>query len=379
MSRCLVVLVFTALLGACAADPPRIPPTELGSIDRSVPVESLWSRSLDDAGRGRFEPLVTESAVTVADGDGNVVSYSREQGTTLWSQDLDMRLISGVGGNDDTVFVSGSDGAVIALDATDGTERWRTRASSDVLAPVVLAFDTAIVRSADGRVVRLDLEDGEERWSGSWTPPALTINGYSRPLVVDGGVLVGLDDGRIVALNSSNGRTIWESVLSRPEGSSEVERMVDVDADISVDGDGIYVVNFQGRAARLEPARGSIDWAVPMSSTHAIAIGDDRVIVVDVDGELHALDKSSGSSLWVQSGLRGRFPSVPAVVDGAVVVGDFEGFLHVLDVATGELVGRRDLTDGAIRARPEGNRDSLVVQSREGEIRVLRLAPGGAS
>lgn len=368
------VATIAILLGACAADEPPIPPTELTPVSVAVPIVRVWSRDLDDAGRGRFEPLVSSTTVTAADEDGRVARYDRQTGRPIWRVDLDQRLVSAVGGNEEFLFVSGIDGVVIALNAADGDELWRAQASSDVLAPVVLAFDAAIVRSADGRVVRLDLEDGSERWSSSWTPPALTINGYSRPLVVDGGVLVGLDDGRVIAINTVNGRVIWEAVLSRPTGRSEVERMVDVDADIVVDSAGIYAVNFQGRAARLEPVRGGIDWAVPMSSTSGLDISVERLVVVDDEGHLHGLDKNSGSTLWTQELLRGRRPSTPKLVDDLVVVGDFEGYLHILDARTGEITSRSKLTDGAIQVRPIGDRNSLVVQSIEGEIRVLRLA-----
>jgi len=137
---------------------------------------------------------------------------------------------------------------------------------------LVAGFEAAVVRSADGRVVVLELDDGSERWIQSETPPALTLNGYSRPLLVSGGLLMGLDDGRVVALELATGRLIWETVLSVPSGRSEIERLVDIDADIAIDNEGIYVANYQGRAARLEPARGQIVWSSAMSAGAGIAL-----------------------------------------------------------------------------------------------------------
>lgn len=375
MRRIVTAIACLLALAACSSPAPRIPPTALTSIESSVPIEVIWTRSLDGVGRGRFEPLVDANTVTVADRRGRVARYARDTGERLWVQNLGMGLASGVGGDGSLVLVAGGDGRVVALEPGDGTERWRTQVSSEVLTPVAAGFGTVVARSADGRLVRLDAADGSEEWSSSWTPPALTIVGYGRPLVVDGGVLLGLDDGRVVALNSGNGRVIWETVISRPTGRSEVERMVDVDADITIDGDDIYVVNFQGRAARLEPARGATAWAVPMSSTAGLAVGEELLVVVDAEGELHGLDKTSGATRWTQSALRGRLVSSPNVVDELVVVGDLDGFIHVLDLETGEFLGRRDVADGAISARPFGDRNSLVVQSEEGELRLLRLAP----
>jgi len=140
-------------------------------------------------------------------------------------------------------------------------------------------------------------DDGTERWSQSNTPPALTLNGYSRPLLLDGGVLVGLDDGRLLALNTNSGELIWESVLSVPRGRSEVERLVDIDADIAIDDEGIYVANYQGKAARLEPGRGQIVWSTPLSAGSGIALNDVGLIVINEDDSIIKLDKETGQQL----------------------------------------------------------------------------------
>jgi outer membrane protein assembly factor BamB len=172
-------------------------------------------------------------------------------------------------------------------------------------------------------------------------------------LLLDGGVLTGLDDGRLLAMNLANGRLIWESVISLPSGRSEVERLVDVDAELRVDSSAIYVVNYQGNAASLEPVRGQLIWSVPFSSTVGLELSGHQLIIVDDEDVVHALDKSNGQELWSQAALRGRRLSPPAVnAKGDVVVGDFAGFIHVLSGDKGELVGRNRLGDERIVTRP---------------------------
>lgn len=360
----------------CSADPPRIPPSELTEFAPKAQLDTRWSTTLDEAGTGRFEPLVTATSVYAADAEGRVERLALVDGQRVWRVELDTALLSGVGGDDDAVYVAAGDGRVVALDATDGSERWRARASSDVLVPVVSGFGALLVRSADGRLAALDPADGSERWSGSWTPPPLTLHGYSRPLLLDGGVLIGLDDGRLLALDSSNGRPLWETELTRPSGRSEVERLVDIDADVLVDNDGIYVVSFQGRAARVEPARGQVVWGVPMSSTSGLALGDDTLYVVDDESVVHALDKATGTTLWRQEAFRGRKLSAPLHVNDRLLVGDLEGYLHALDTVDGSIAARRRPAKSAIRVRPAGDAQHLVVQSVGGRVAVLRLADG---
>ncbi len=372
-----VVGLAGLLLAACGAVPPRVPPSELGDIEPSVAIAERWSERTGGARRGRFDPLVTDDAVYAAAGNGEVTRLERETGRTVWEVDLDVELSSGVGGDDERVYVATGDGMLVALSVEDGTEAWRTRTSSEVLAPAAAGFGALAVRSADGRVVALDPDTGTERWSASWTPPALTVYGYGTPRLLDGGMLVGLDDGRLVALDTRNGREIWTSSLSVSSGRSEVERLVDLDAEVALDDAGIYAVNYRGRAVRLEPARGEPVWSVPMSSVSGLVLAQDVVVIVDDESVVHGLDKATGREVWTQDALRGRRLSPPALTGEVAVVGDLEGYVHALALADGALVGRARPARSAIRARPVGDADSLVVQAEGGRVIALGV-PAGA-
>lgn len=370
-----LLLLGLLALGGCASEPPPVPPAELRPITTEVQPLRLWSASIGEADRGRFEPFRDADSLYVADGRGRVSSLSLDGGMRRWRRDLDVRLSSGVGGHDGQLYVSDIDGVVHALNAETGESLWQTAASSEVLVPVAANADVAVVRSADGRVVALDPADGEEQWTVSNTPPALTLNGYSQPRLLPGGVLVGLDDGRLLALNANNGKLIWESVISVPSGRSEVERLVDIDADIALGDAGIYLANYQGKAARVEPARGQIVWSVPLSAGSGIALREDRLVVIDEFDTIHLLETASGQILWSNDTMPGRRLSPPAFTDaGDIVVGDVEGFLHVLDSNTGEITGRIRLSDEPIVARPLGVDGSIIVQAVDGKIAAYRFA-----
>lgn len=352
-----------------------MPPAALKATTAEVNLVRLWSSKAGEAGRGQFEPLVMDDQVIVANRRGKVSSFARETGMRRWTRELDVRLNSGVGGDEGRLYVSDVDGIVHALDATDGKTLWQAAATSEILVPVVAGFGLVIVRSTDGRVVALDPTDGNERWSLSNTPPALTLHGYSRPKLLSGGVLVGLDDGRLLALNTSNGKLIWEAVISVPTGRSEVERLVDIDADIVLDNEGIYLANYQGKAARLEPSRGQIVWSVPLSAGSGIGLREDSLIVIDDSDTVYRLDKQNGQTLWSNDTMPGRRLSPPAFTPaGDIVLGDVEGYVHVLDFATGTIIGRKRLTDEPIKARPMATDNAVIVQATDGVVAAYRFA-----
>ncbi|MGQ7844846.1 outer membrane protein assembly factor BamB [Granulosicoccus sp. 3-233] len=373
--RLLACLAGMLAVAGCASEPPPVPPAELKATTAEVQPLRLWSAKVGEAGRGRFEPLVTEDHIVLANRRGRVTSLKRDGGMRQWRAELDTWLNSGVGGDDQHVYVNDVNGVVHALDAATGEALWQTAASSEILRPVSAGFGVVVVRSTDGRVVALEPEDGSERWSVSNTPPALTLNGYSQPRLLNGGVLVGLDDGRLLALNMSNGKLIWETVVSVPSGRSEVERLVDIDADIVLDDEGIYLANYQGKVARIEPGRGQIVWSVPMSAGAGIALQEDSLIVIDDKDTVHRLDKQSGQILWSNDTMPGRRLSPPTFTPaGDIVVGDVEGYVHVLDLNTGTLVGRTRLTDEPITARPIATDDAVIVQATDGLVAAFRFA-----
>jgi len=360
-------------LVACETAPPKVPPTELTEFKASRQVTRNWSARINESRVKGFAPHVTDEHVFVADREGNVVAYRRDSGKVEWDRLLDASLGSGVGGDDTHVYVATIDGEVIALRASDGADVWREAVSAEVLVPVTTGFDVVIVRSADGRLVALSGDNGAMLWSASYPPPALSVYGYSKPVLLDSGVLVGLDDGRLVALNRQNGREIWSSTISVPSGRSEVERMVDIDAAILLDESAIYLVNFQGKLTRVEPVRGQSEWSLPLSSTRGLALFEELIVVVDDDSSVYGIDKSSGRELWRQDSLRGRRLTAPTSLSDGVVVGDFEGYLHVLSHTSGELVSRHRLSDAAVRAAPVVRDNTLYAQASDGTLRSLDI------
>lgn len=371
----LYAVASVLFLAACASEPPPVPPAALTATAGDVQLLRIWTSKAGEAGRGLFEPLVVDDQIIAANRNGLVTAFAKDTGIRRWRKDLNVFLTSGVGGSADLLFVSDVNATVHALDSSTGEPKWQSQASSEVLMPVVAGFGVAALRSADGRVATLELEDGSERWSQSETPPALTLNGYSRPLLLEGGVLVGLDDGRMLALDMASGRLIWETILSVPSGRSEIERLVDIDADIVIDDEGIYVANYQGLAARLEPARGQLVWSSPLSAGSGIALNDTGLIVIDEDDTVIKLDKATGVELWKNDTMPGRRLSPPAFTpQGDIIVGDVEGYLHVLDADTGESLGRARPANKPIIARPLRIEDTVYVQASNGVLAAYRFA-----
>ncbi len=378
---CLAFLVSTLL--ACASDPPTTPPAALTSVKSTVPLSKSWSVAVgkeDESPANGFSPFLDDKHIYAASSDGEVVSVDQNKGTVVWRRKLETRLVSGVGGdsvgadNEGNVYVATREGEVIALSKADGSTRWTFVMASEVLVPVSASDGLAVARAADGRVTAIDANSGEQIWSATFEPPALTITGYSQPLILNNGVLVGLDDGKLAAMSLDRGQLLWLSVISYPSGRSEIERLVDVDANILVDDAHIYAVAHQGKLAQVEPARGNLNWSVDFSSTAGMTQSAERLFLTDSDSHVAAVDKSSGEVLWSSDKLIGRSLTKPVLIgSNAIAVADFEGYVHALSRDDGRLIGRVKALGSAARGNPQVQGNTLYLQSEEGGLVAVRV------
>ena len=341
---------------------------ELPEIKASVTLRTLWQVSAGGAGDAVFSPAIANGSVFAAAADGNVSRFDSTTGRQIWRVSSGERLSSGVGSDGDLVVVGTSKGDVIAFNG-DGVLIWKARVTSEVLAAAVVTGDLVIVRSADSRIYGLNAKDGKRRWIYQRATPTLAVRSPSGVSLLRGNLYAGFSGGKMIALTASNGGMRWESTVSVPKGATEIERVTDVVGLPFTSDREICAVAYQGRIACFDSNNGTVLWARDMSSTSGVG-GDSRVILVSDDkGGVHALDRSTGNSLWKQDKLFLRNLSAPLSLGAQVVaVADIQGFVHLLSRESGAFVGRIATDGSAISTNPIMFDRGILVQTRNGNI-----------
>ena len=158
-------------------------------------------------------------------------------------------------------------------------------------------------------------------------------------------MFAGTAGGHLLALDVTTGNVGWDATVASPKGATELERIADVTSLPFVDERQVCAVAYQGRVACFDIIRGDLLWSRDLSSLAGLA-GDERnLYVTDDKGSVHALDKTSGASVWKQDALTERRIGGPQLVGNFVGVVDVEGYLHLLARSDGAYVGRL-ATDG---------------------------------
>jgi outer membrane protein assembly factor BamB len=120
--------------------------------------------------------------------------------------------------------------------------------------------------------------------------------------------------------------------------------------------------------ACFEILRGTLLWSRDFSSLAGIALDNRYLYLTDDKGSIHALDKSTGASVWKQDKLAVRFPSGPVLVGDYLGVVDGEGYLLLLDRGDGNLVGRVATDGAAALSQPIALGDAAIWQSMAGNL-----------
>jgi len=353
------------------------PPAELTEFEPLVAVEVVWDRSAGSGTDKRYlklRPAVHGTRVYTADRPGRVRAFDALTGEKIWETDTDVPIAGGPGASEALVLVGSSDGEVVALAAEDGAEVWRARVSSEVLAAPQAAEGVAVARTIDGKLFGLDADDGARLWVYDRTVPVLTLRGTSTPAIARGMAIAGFDSGNLVAVSLGNAQLVWESRVAVPRGRSELERMVDIDAEPVIEGDTIYVATYQGRVAALDLATGDTLWRRDMSSHSGLAIDLRNVYVTDESSHVWALDRYNSASVWRQTRLQARQLTSPAVVDGYVVVADLEGYVHWLRREDGQFAARVRVGKDPIIAPPVAAEGLVFVYTGGGTLAAMRVA-----
>lgn len=247
--------------------------------------------------------------VVVATGDeGRVWGLDAENGTPVWTDDLEFPTFGNpltVGG---TVVIGDQRGRVTAYEIRTGARRWQQEVSGPVRGGAASNGQVIVITGEHREVLAVDLE-GREQWRvqvRSGGPGGDEARLWNAPTIVGDLVILGLlhDDTyiepRMIALDVSNGQVVWEATDSagiKTEWGSIRSSPAAV-GDLLVYGEG-----YGNWLVAVDTATGQTRWSVPTGAfcyPHwpSPAIVGDQVILPRHDGGLYAVSLSNRELVW---------------------------------------------------------------------------------
>ncbi len=319
----------------------------------------LEYKPFEPAGPG-IDPLT--GMVVALTRDGYVQAYAAD-GKELWYHQGKGPYLGPPAVGDGLVFVAGIDGKIHAFDAARGEERWTYSLREEFGAQPVVAGDLVYFATLEGTLLALDARTGNWKWHFRREPSGkFLILGVGRPAVVDGVVYQGFADGSVVALDALTGAVKWDRKVGRGT-------YPDVDADIQVSKDRVFVASYGGQVAALDRANGTPIWEARAPDAYKARLDGDTLVVVTTK-DVVAFDARSGKQLWTFAH-EGSPLADPLIAKGLVLVPIGKGLL-VLDKKTGKKLRFFTRGTGATGA-PAILGKRLYLLSNAGELIAVDL------
>lgn len=353
-------------------------PIPLKKIEPKVAFKQQWMESVSPRSKQptelyKLKPALFGNAVYTASATGFVQARDQQSGRLIWSKDVKIGVASGPMVNEKMVVVGSNEARVVALDRGTGRLLWQTPVSNQLLAPPIITNGKVLAKTIDGQLYAFNAYTGKRLWRYTHGAPNLILRASSAPVVSDSLVISGFADGKVDAVDLNSGRLEWQRNITYASGSSEVERLIDIDATPVVRGGQVYVVSYQGEVSALSLKDGHVMWQRKMSAYRDMAVTVNAIYVVDAKSQVWALSRQNGMVLWSQKSLINRMLNAPTISRFGIILSDRFGFVHVLSKLTGEEIARDAVSSQAFDSAPVVKGSSIYLLQDNGVLTKLNM------
>ncbi len=363
-----VSLLFAVIALTACASSDKTKMAELGPNPATLAVKSAWTGSV---GVVSF-PLdirAMGSNLYVASSDGVVAEIDGRTGGDVWRSTIKAQISAGVGSDGRYSSVVSRNNELIGLDA--GREIWRQKLPAISLTAPFVAGERVFVLAGDRSVTAFDAATGRRLWQQQRAGDSLVLQQGGVIFAVGDTLVAGLG-GRLVSMNPQSGSVRWETLVANSRGTNEVERLVDLVAGVSRNGDQVCVRSFQSAVACLDAVRGTSLWNKNAVGYTGLGGDAETVFGTESDGTVVAWRRTDGDRLWSNDQLKHRVLTTPLSIGRSVVVGDSAGFVHFLSRDNGATLNRMPTDGSAVVAGPVVVGQTVVVVTRRGGIYGFR-------
>ena len=286
------------------------------------------------------------------------------------------------------VFVASGYRVVTALDQATGAVLWTTPVDVPIHGAPTVSGSRVFVVDVENQIAAFDVNTGQQDWSYRGIPEPARILRASSPAVTGDTVIAPFSSGELVALRASTGQSLWNQVLSRTSRTSALSEIRDIAGRPVISRGVVYAVSHSGQMAAIDVRTGQPKWELPIAGVNAPLPVGDVVYIVSKNGELTVINRESGQVYWTrdlnegrarkEGGFLGFFDRVvtpewsgPLLASNRLLLVNSDGELVALDPKTGAQTATLRLGGPAYIA-PAAYNGALYVLTDRGQLVSIR-------
>ena len=353
--------------------------------------KKLWST---DAGRGsrydlplNAQPIVAEDKVFTLDTKATLYAFSAETGKKLWSQDVGSEkekedvITGGVAYAHGALFVTNGYDEILAVSPQDGSILWRkTLPSPSRAAPSILS-GRVYITTIDSRLIALNATDGSSLWEYRGVGETASLLGAASPTVNQNTVIGVFSSGEITALRVENGSVAWSDNLSnlRSYGGG-LESLSDITALPIMDKGLIIAMSYNSKIAAIDERTGMRVWQREIGGTHTPWVTGNALFVLSAENQLIGMNITNGSIFWITE--LARFEdeknmedpiqwSAPIMAGNRLILASSHGYMIEISPHNGEVLRETKIKE-KVQLSPAIANNTLYMLSETGKLTAYR-------
>lgn len=314
-------VVDPALEGVTVVLPPAIANAEWsqvgGAASKSyghlqlaeIPTKVWEAKIAGSSNRERLaaSPVVGGGKLFVEGTDGKIHAFDKKTGAEIWSRgeeemDDDMRPSAfggGVSYDNGVIYATNGAGEVKAKNADTGERIWKVKPAGPLRGSPTIAFGQVYVMTQDNQIIALDATNGDTLWNRGGSTAQSGVFGVAAPAAGQGTIVAGYSSGELSAYRYENGRELWADALARTNISTQVSSLTDIDADPIIDSGRVYALGQGGRMAAYELVTGQRIWELNLAGISTPAIAGEWIFTLTDDARLLAIARTNGRVRWI--------------------------------------------------------------------------------
>ena len=244
---------------------------------------------------------------------------------------------------------------------------------TELASPILSVNNLYLLKLDNDDLYLIDPASKDIIWKSESQNIPLRSKGASMPLVQNNTVYIARDNGSLSAYDQTNGTLKWFTIISSRSGRNDLESQRDAEMNILVSNDRLFYGHYQGEIAALDLSSGDIVWSSPLSFINNISIHSSSILGSTTSNVLVSLDKASGFINWKSE--VNKDITEPFIIDKIVMIFSTDGTLFGYDMESGEKVYEEEYGYD-IHPKTEFivEKNNIYFQSNDGDTIHLRVS-----
>ncbi len=251
------------------------------------------------------QPIIQNNIVFLLDANGNVISFDLIKKKTNWKVNIvptgenSHNIGGGIAKNKKNIFVNSPYGEVLALDSDTGELLWKKSTSSPLRSPPTIIDNKVLSLTLDNKIFAFNTKNGDIIWEHSGIYSRTTIMS-SPKIAAEGNILIApYSNGDFLGLNLANGREIWGDNVIDLEKSETSNVFADIDASPVIRGNIVIVASNFGKIIAVEKKSGTRLWVKDYTTSQTPLVNGNSIFIINRNQEIVCLDIMSGELRWI--------------------------------------------------------------------------------